>query len=140
MNAPAYNPAAGGPTGITDEDAQQGDRFSPCPFCGATAEIITLDGEADAGAMTVQCTNDACGAASGLIYPLMDDVIDLLRERWNKRAAQPTSAKPLPLTDEQIDNCLPFGMAEYSVLVGPREIRNFARAVVESAHNIKEQP
>ena len=30
-------------------------------------------------------TSSACGAASGLIYPLMDDVTDLLRERWNKR-------------------------------------------------------
>lgn len=37
------------------------------------------------GAQCVQCTSSACGAASGLIYPLMDDVTDLLRERWNKR-------------------------------------------------------
>ncbi len=65
------------------------DRLKPCPFCGAAAEIITLEGETDdpsIGAQAVQCTNSACGAASGLIYPLMDDVTDLLRERWNKRA------------------------------------------------------
>ncbi len=64
------------------------DRLMPCPFCGAEAEIITLEGEADEpsiGAQCVQCTSSACGAASGLIYPLMDDVTHLLIERWNKR-------------------------------------------------------
>lgn len=64
------------------------DRLKRCPFCGAEAEIITLEGETDdpsIGAQCVQCTSSACGAASGLIYPLMDDVTDLLRERWNKR-------------------------------------------------------
>jgi len=63
------------------------DRLMPCPFCGAEAEIITLAGETDEpsiGAQCVQCTSSACGAASGLIYPLMDDVTDLLRERWAK--------------------------------------------------------
>ena len=64
------------------------DRLKPCPFCGAEAEIITLEGETDepsVGAQCVQCTSSACGAASGLIYPLMDDVTNLLIERWNKR-------------------------------------------------------
>lgn len=63
-------------------------RLLPCPFCGAEAEIITLAGETDAlsnGAQCVQCTSRACGAASGLIYPLMDDVTHLLMERWNNR-------------------------------------------------------
>ena len=60
----------------------------PCPFCGAVAEIITLegeDGDVGIGAQCVQCTSSGCGAASGLIYPLMDDVTHLLIERWNKR-------------------------------------------------------
>lgn len=63
------------------------DQLKPCPFCGAEAEIITLAGEDDQGmgAQCVQCTSSACGAASGLIYPLMDDVTDLLYEHWNKR-------------------------------------------------------
>lgn len=64
------------------------DRLKPCPFCGAEAEIITLEGETyepSIGAQCVQCTSSACGAASGLIYPLMDDVTHLLIERWNKR-------------------------------------------------------
>lgn len=34
------------------------------------------------------------------------------------------------LTDEQIDNELPLGMAPYLTLCGPTEIRRFARAVV----------
>jgi hypothetical protein len=64
------------------------DQLKPCPFCGSKAEIITLegeDGDVGIGAQCVQCTSSACGAASGLIYPLMDDVTDLLRERWNNR-------------------------------------------------------
>jgi hypothetical protein len=63
-------------------------QLNPCPFCGWDAEIITLegeDGDASVGAQCVQCTNNACGSASGLVYPLMDDVKDLLRERWNRR-------------------------------------------------------
>ena len=39
------------------------------------------------------------------------------------------------LTDEQIDDCLPLGMAPHSTLVGPDEIRKFARAI-EAAHGI----
>jgi len=82
------------------------DRLKPCPFCGAEAEIITLEGETDEpsiGAQCVQCTSSACGAAGGLIYPLMDDVTDLLRERWNKRHNQYDTAdeiKQLRLAEE----------------------------------------
>jgi hypothetical protein len=39
------------------------------------------------------------------------------------------------LSDEQINNCLPLGMAPHSTLVGPDEIRRFARAI-EAAHGI----
>ena len=42
------------------------DRLKPCPFCGAEAEIITLEGETDEpsiGAQCVQCTSSACGAS-----------------------------------------------------------------------------
>lgn len=40
----------------------------------------------------------------------------------------PTPVLP-SLTDEQIDNCLPLGMAQFSTLCGPLEIRAFARAI-----------
>lgn len=65
------------------------DRLLPCPFCGAEAEIITLegeDGDAGIGAQCVQCTNHGCGSASGLVYPLGDDITELLLERWNNRS------------------------------------------------------
>lgn len=81
-------------------------RLKPCPFCGAEAEIITLEGEIDElsiGAQCVQCTSSSCGAASGLIYPLMDNVTDLLLERWNKRNNQYDTAdeiKQLRLSEE----------------------------------------
>ena len=73
------------------------DRLKPCPFCGAEAEIITLEGETyepSIGAQCVQCTSSACGAASGLIYPLMDDVTHLLIERWNKRHNDQGKGRP----------------------------------------------
>ena len=41
-----------------------------------------------------------------------------------------TTTPVLPsLTDEQIDNCLPLGMAQFSTLCGPLEIRAYARAI-----------
>ena len=78
------------------------DRLKPCPFCGAAAEIITLAGEDDpgVGAQCVQCTSSACGAASGLVYPLMDDVTDLLHERWNKRFNAMYRDKTCSITSE----------------------------------------
>jgi hypothetical protein len=42
--------------------------------------------------------------------------------------AQP---EPVGATDEEIDALLPLGMASYSTLCGPREIRAFARAVLQ---------
>ena len=80
------------------ENIDDSDRLKPCPFCGAAAEIITLAGEDEpgVGAQCVQCTSRACGAASGLIYPLMDDVTDLLHERWNKRFNAPLSGGDSP--------------------------------------------
>lgn len=81
-------------------------KLEPCPFCGSKAEIITLQGETDEpsiGAQCVQCTSSACGAASGLIYPLMDNVTDLLIERWNTRALTQPPAQPAvaPLSPTQ---------------------------------------
>lgn len=91
--------------------------LAPCPFCGSKAEIITLQGETDDpsnGAQCVQCTSSACGAASGLIYPLMDNVTDLLTERWNTRALtqpQAQQAKTCHDSDCSVNNApaLPVG-------------------------------
>lgn len=119
------------------------DQLKPCPFCGAEAEIITLAGEDDQGigAQCVQCTSSACGAASGLIYPLMDDVTDLLYEHWNKRfnagvEPPPESAKPLPLTDEQLLDafCITPGIHQFisAFKAGAR--------YAEKHHNITGEP
>lgn len=51
-----------------------------------------------------------------------------------------TTTPVLPsLTDEQIDNCLPLGMAQFSTLCGPLEIRAFARAI-ESLSRAPDRP
>ena len=54
------------------------------------------------------------------------------------RAALASAAQPerVPLTDVQIDECLPLGVAGYSALIGDDEIRAFARAI-ELVHGIK---
>ena len=65
------------------------DRLKPCPFCGCDADFGVVDANneaSDAGGHFVQCCNSACGASSALVFPLMDDVRNLLMERWNKRS------------------------------------------------------
>lgn len=65
------------------------DELLPCPFCGSDAEMLTIpEGHPDVGAMFVQCTNSRCMTSSALLYPLMDDVRGLLRERWNRRTSK----------------------------------------------------
>ncbi|HWH73395.1 MAG TPA: hypothetical protein VNV16_03930 [Methylibium sp.] len=53
-------------------------------------------------------------------YELMEEAVQALR----KPAAQGE------LTDEQIDDCMPLGIAPYSTLVGQAEIRRFAHAAI----------
>jgi len=59
--------------------------------------------------------------------PLEGGVLDVLA------CARAALARPEPqgATDEEIDALLPLGMASYSTLCGPREIRAFARAVLQ---------
>jgi hypothetical protein len=73
---------ATGANAMTDED----DALVPCPFCGGDAAFGEVGGDGDdAGGEFIQCANSDCGASSALIFPLMDDVRDQLRERWNRR-------------------------------------------------------
>lgn len=67
---------------MNDDDS---DRLKPCPFCDSDAEFGAIGEGQDIGGHFVQCLNSACGASSALIYPLMDDVKNLLLERWNRR-------------------------------------------------------
>lgn len=54
--------------------------LKPCPFCGGEAKII---GPVQEGGYCVECPQ--CLASSKLMYPLMDDVSELLTEAWNTR-------------------------------------------------------
>lgn len=58
------------------------------------------------------------------------------------RGESPAPAQPAaePLSDAEIAECLPLGMADYSVLCGPREINAFARAVIAAHEAKKEHP
>ena len=61
--------------------------LKPCPFCGSDADIHTMssDGNCTDGGMFVMCKNTMCMASTALIFPLTDNMQDLLIERWNKR-------------------------------------------------------
>jgi hypothetical protein len=48
-------------------------------------------------------------------------------------SALKTASPRTALSDEQIDDCLPLEMAPHSTLVGPDEIRRFARAVITAS-------
>lgn len=90
------------------------DRLKPCPFCGSDAEFgqIGSDQETpDAGGCFVQCLNSACGASSALIFPLMDDVKELLMERWNKRPNTRMMADEVPAIYSSIELATNPGMA-----------------------------
>jgi hypothetical protein len=64
-----------------------------CPFCGNEAFFGEVGGEGeDAGGHFIQCTADACGASTKLIFACGEDPKPLLLERWNRRADRPTSS------------------------------------------------
>lgn len=117
---------------MNDDDS---DQLKPCPFCGSDAEFGSIDEGPNIGGHFVQCLSSACGASSALIYPLMDDIKNLLLERWNWRAVVVAPAAPAapavrePLTDEQIDALWRAPMS------ADWEHREFARAI-ERAHGI----
>jgi hypothetical protein len=75
-----------------------------CPFCGGKAEFGEVQGDEntpDVGGNFIDCTNPVCQASTALIFPLMDDVKQLLVERWNRRLHEEWSkqgAQPVPPT------------------------------------------
>lgn len=63
------------------------EELKPCPFCGSNAEFGSIENKKhpDFGGHFVYCTNNLCQCSSALIFPLMDDVKELLICRWNRR-------------------------------------------------------
>lgn len=59
--------------------------LKPCAHCGSPARYGEGSGDSEGG-MFVECTNRECATTTNLVYPLMDDVRDVLREKWNRRA------------------------------------------------------
>ena len=54
-----------------------------CPFCGAPAKFHEIKEGDNEGSEYIECSQ--CHASTSLMYPLMDDVKELLAEKWNKR-------------------------------------------------------
>lgn len=55
----------------------------PCPFCGATAEMIECDEPSNKGGNAVQCTG--CLASSRVHFSDKEDGRQFAADAWNKR-------------------------------------------------------
>jgi Lar family restriction alleviation protein len=67
------------------------DTLKPCPFCGFEARIIEVEETDNRGGFVVCCTG--CEASTKVWFPLKDDVTQILRDEWNKRAAALSDAQ-----------------------------------------------
>lgn len=54
--------------------------LKPCPFCGAPAEVIHLEGGENEGGSCVSCTS--CFASSNVEFEFKENLVD----NWNRRA------------------------------------------------------
>lgn len=61
-------------------------KLKPCPFCGGKAKynvIPEVESEPFAGGEFIDCTK--CMASTSIMFPTMDDVTELIIEKWNTR-------------------------------------------------------
>ncbi len=58
-----------------------------CPFCGSKAKFdICTDEELENwNGEWITCINNQCGISTGIFFPSMDSVKELLAEIWNRR-------------------------------------------------------
>jgi Lar family restriction alleviation protein len=92
------------------------DTLKPCPFCGFEARIIEVEETDNRGGFVVCCTG--CEASTKVWFPLKDDVTQILRDEWNKRAAALSDAQPQELSEwkyraEQAESALVQNSHEY---------------------------
>jgi hypothetical protein len=74
--------------GGEEVDDDDDETIHHCPFCGGTASY----GNSDDGGRFIEC--GACHASTALMFPLMDSVDDLLREKWNARPDLAALSRP----------------------------------------------
>ena len=71
------------PSGIVQQMPDGGDEgLKPCPFCGAPAEIVHIDGGELAGGSCVTCTR--CLACSNVEFEFKENFVS----NWNRRATE----------------------------------------------------
>lgn len=61
-------------------------KLKKCPFCGSVARYMVIDeedGGPHAGGEYIECTK--CKASTSIMFPTMDDVTELVIEKWNSR-------------------------------------------------------
>jgi Lar family restriction alleviation protein len=76
---------------MMQQEKENDDELKPCPFCGASAEIIEVEETDNQGGFVVCCTG--CQASTKVWFPLKDDATRILRDEWNRRAEQTTMGK-----------------------------------------------
>jgi Lar family restriction alleviation protein len=82
------------------------DTLKPCPFCGFEARIIEVEETDNRGGFVVCCTG--CEASTKVWFPIKDDVTQILRDEWNKRAAALSDAQ-----QQEIERLKAATTAEY---------------------------
>lgn len=90
METPPNTAAPAG--GLSDSNVGLGGLL-PCAHCGGTAALHQqkcndgVDGEE--GGYFIECGNPQCRMTTPLKFALMDDVVPLLAEIWNRRTVTP---------------------------------------------------
>ena len=66
----------------------------PCPLCNQAAHFFRIDDHdsREFGGEGICCETTGC-AQIGLMFPVMEDVKPLLRERWNRRPPSPAAPR-----------------------------------------------
>jgi Lar family restriction alleviation protein len=59
------------------------EELKPCPFCGGIAEYTVIEEGDNETGECIECTQ--CLASSSIMFPVKEDVKELLIEKWNKR-------------------------------------------------------
>lgn len=103
---------------------------SVCATCGGLVSDPVIAQPAAQGELTF-CQMCGEGVVPGLCRSNVGQCANAARKR---PAAQGE------VTDEQIDDCMPLGIAPYSTLVGRVEIRRFARAVIAADRAARKRP
>ncbi len=59
------------------------EKLKRCPFCGGKSQYVEISERENEGGEYIECTK--CLASTSVMFPIKDDVHDILVEHWNNR-------------------------------------------------------